>query len=164
MKSERSGVQKVFCGCMIAVAVIVFLALVICAYAILYVPSAESLTKKLDAKETLTAIHYKSNESVSSTGAVMFEVLKQVTGMELTEVDIVEFTNPTDESDDSAYGIVVYTDSVKTSTDAMINYIKFIMDKESDDVSSLNYHVSARGKAIYFGNKNGEIEFRKIVF
>lgn len=164
MKKERSGVQKVFCGCLTAVAVIVFLVLVIAAYAILYVPSAESLTKKLDGKESLTAVQYKSNEEVSPNATIMFEVLKQVTSMELTGVDIVEFTNPTDESDGSAYGIVVYTDSIKTASQAMINYIKFIMDKDSKDVESLNYHVSSRGKAIYFGNKNGEIEFRKIVF
>lgn len=164
MKKERSGVQKVFCGCLTAVAVIVFLVLVISAYAILYVPSADSLTKKLDGKESLTAVQYKSNEEVSPDATKMFDVLKQITSMELTDVDIVEFINPNDESDSSARGIVVYTDSIKTASQAMINYIKFIMDKDSKDVADLDYHVSSRGKAIFFGNKNGEIEFRKVVF
>lgn len=164
MSRERSGGHKVLCGCLTAIAVVLFLILVVAAYAVLYVPKADNLTSKLDGKDQLTAMQYKSESEVSLSAAAMLLVLQKVTDMEFHGVEIVEFIDNSDSSEDAAYGIVVYTDSIKTASTAMVNYVKFIMDKESDEVSDLNYHVSARGKAIYFGNKNGEVEFRKVIF
>lgn len=161
MKNKYSKASKVLCGCCISIAAVLLVAMILVLYAFLYVPSPEKLLKKIGDKADINAVYYENVESASITAKAMFDTLTKITDADLSNVSIIEVFSDNVEDENSAYGIIVFTDSTGTALDAMIDYVKFIMKQETSDI---DYHVSSRGKAILFGNLSAELELRKVIF
>lgn len=161
MSGKHSKGSKILCGCCISIAAVLLIVVILALYAFLYVPAPDKLLKKIDNKNNMTAVYYETLDEASDTAKAMVDTLTKITELDITNISIIELYDDTSESPDFAYGIVIYTDSTKTAMNAMVDYVKFIMSQEASD---LDFHVSARGKAILFGNANAEIELRKIIF
>lgn len=143
-------------SCFITIAVVLLLAIVLAAYAFLYVPKAEKLAQKLDKNEGVTATYYESVDVASASAKLMLLQVLSISGFDPDGVSMVEFSQ---EGEDGYYGLVIYTDKIKTAFTAMIDYIKYVMDESN----TLDYHISCRGRAIFVGDANAEIAFRKIL-
>ncbi len=161
MSEKHSKASKVLCGCCISIAVVILIVVILALYAFLYVPEPDKLLKKIDDKENISAVYYENLDSSSIKAKSMVDTLTKIIELDTTDISIIEMIDDKSESDGGAYGIIIYTDSINSSMGAMIDYIKFIMEQDSSD---LDYHVSARGKAILFGNATAEIELRKVIF
>lgn len=161
MKDKHSKASKVLCGCCSFIAAVLLVVVILALYAFLYVPAPDKLLKKIDGKDNITAVYYENLDSASITAIAMVDTLTKITNLDTENISIIELYEDTEENEDGAYGIIIFTDSIGSSMGAMIDYIKFIMDQDSSD---FDFHVSARGKAILFGNAAAEIELRKVIF
>lgn len=161
MREKHSKASKVLCGCCVSIGVVLLVVIILALYALLYVPAPDKLLAKIDGKDNVSALYYEDLESSSITAKAMVNTLTKITDLDTSNISIIEFADDDLSKDDAAYGIIIFTDSISTSMNSMIDYIKFIMKQDSSD---LDFHVSARGKAIFFGNASAEIELRKIIF
>jgi|GEM_PF-4239583 len=154
---------KVLC---IIIVVLFVLAIAAGTFLALYSPKAEKLAKKLSSDE-LTVIYYEEGKTEYSTNIknlISFVNDNFTTEMNIKEV--VEFSSKDLSEDDKDYveGYVFYLDKLGSTFKLCREYIKYIRNTESEDASALKLHFSPRGKALFIGNVNAEIEFRKIIF
>ncbi len=153
-------------GCFVAGCsffIVVFILIVgISAFALLYVPNAESAYEKLKTDESLAVNIYEKDSAIFSEGVVQaLNEIGLVSDIELEIEKIVEFKSLSDENgEDYVYGVLIYTAEVSTAFDVMFDYIKFLSSSSTEDASKLTNHFSPRGNVIFVGNGNGERVFR----
>lgn len=162
-KGSQSTGHRVLCGCCISIAVVLLIFIVLASYSLLYMPDKDKVFIKLGKDESLEVSYCNSLGEASDSIKAKVTVLSAITNQPLDNFYMIEYKSKGGNADEE-YGLIIYTDSLKTSTDIMIDYLKFIMGNESADVESLDYHVSMRGKAVFFGNMSADLRFRKIIF
>ena len=162
--TTRGGAACKVCA---IIALVVFVLVVgVSAFLLLYTPKSTKVSEKL-ASDSVTAIFYEEGKTEYSTN--INKVLSFInenfsTKYEIKEV--VEFYTEGLSQEDENYveGYVFYMDGIGSSYKLFKEYVQYIRNTESKDASQLNLHFSPRGKILFVGNTNAEIEFRRIIF
>lgn len=163
-KKEKNKKKKLGCfvaGC--SVFIFLFILIVgVCAYALLYVPTADSAYEKLKTDESLAVNKYDKGVTVYSEGVMQaINEIALVSDADYVINEIVEFKTAGEVGeDDYVYGVLIYTDEISSSFNIMNDYLKFLTNSSTEDASKLEHHFSPRGKVIFVGNVNAEIVFR----
>lgn len=155
--------------CFTCCIVILIIALLIggaVAFVAFYVPDEAKLVEKFTA-QGLNAVYVGTDSTtVGTEEGMLLEaaiILAAFMGKyaEVNFTGIVYFVSSAeDEEEPETYGMLLFTDSVKTAGLLVIDYYTEGSDMDLPEGA----HASMRGKAFFIGNMNGEMALRKIIF
>ncbi|MBQ4444539.1 MAG: hypothetical protein II896_07810 [Clostridia bacterium] len=174
MSKVKSRTPCFVAGCLV-VAVIFIVVVVMLGVLFLHIPASKSFSERMGRDGKLNAVHIEGEygldlAQLSDQSRNIYQTLQseyQVAGAKSSADEeggstlgapfkcnaIVEYYSKAEEegSKNYVYGMLIYTDSIKTAYDVFTTYYR-IANEQGTDFSQTEYFLFVRGNAVFVGN------------